>query len=41
MRSCVPRDRVGHVELHYVYETRTDTFLNGSRQALLNDTERK
>jgi hypothetical protein len=32
---------VGHVELHDVYETRADIFFNGSRQALLNDTERK
>lgn len=27
-------------ELHYLYETPADTFFNGSRQALLNHTER-
>jgi hypothetical protein len=27
-------------ELRHMYETRADTFFNGSRQALLNHTER-
>jgi hypothetical protein len=39
-RSSATRDTELERELRYLYATREETFLHGSRQALLNHTER-